>query len=109
MHQFTLLYTACTDRLPAEESLKLYHDVISQDDSPECDIDVSMIVSRAEAKKRQIKPVCDHDMFPICQQMLSTGAHTCKVDYCEICAEVGLLRFKPPRRCIPQLSDHVSH
>ena len=36
----------------------MYSEVTTMDDSPECDIDVSMIISRAEAKKNAIKPEC---------------------------------------------------
>jgi hypothetical protein len=87
MHQFTLLFTACTDDLPEAESLVLYMDVISQDDSPECRVDTSLLISRAKAKQLQIEPVCDHDAFPICNRMITNGIKTCKTDYCEICPE----------------------
>jgi hypothetical protein len=28
---------------------------------------------------------CDHDAFPICDQMMSSGLKIYKVDYCETC------------------------
>ena len=34
-----------------------YEDVVELDDSPECDVDISLVISRAVAKKRAIKPV----------------------------------------------------
>jgi hypothetical protein len=87
MHQFTVLFTQCTDQLPESESLILYQDVISMDDSGECRIDTSLVISRAEAKKRQIIPVCETDAFPICNRMITASAKSCKVDYCETCPE----------------------
>jgi hypothetical protein len=88
MHVFTLLYTACTDELPEAESLLLYRDVTEMDDSPECRLDTSLIVSRAEAKQRKIKPVCEVDSFPqACDTFISAGLKSCKVDYCEACPE----------------------
>jgi hypothetical protein len=38
MHQFVALYAACTDELPASESLLLYRDVNEMEESPECRI-----------------------------------------------------------------------
>jgi hypothetical protein len=87
MHQFTVLFTACTDGLPEEETRKMYEDVVDLDDSPECDVDISLVISRAEAKKRKIKPVCEQDAFPVCEAMISGGLKECKVDYCETCPE----------------------
>jgi hypothetical protein len=87
MNQFTKLFTACTDDLPESEKLNLYEDVTSLDDSPECDIDITMVISRGEAKARDIKPTCETDAFPICNQMINAGMKSCKVDYCEICPE----------------------
>ena len=85
MNQFTKLFTACTDDLPESEKLDLYEDVTSLDDSPECNIDISLVISRGEAKKRDIKPTCETDAFPICNQMITASMKSCKVDYCEIC------------------------
>jgi hypothetical protein len=85
MNQFTVLFTACTDRLPESEVAALYADVVSQDDSAECRIDTSLVISRAEAKSRDIKPECETDAFPVCDRLLSSGAKSCKVDFCEIC------------------------
>ena len=56
----------------------LYSEVTTMDDSPECRIDVSMIISRAQAKKNAIKPECDHDAFPVCEAMVDGGIKTCK-------------------------------
>jgi hypothetical protein len=103
MHQFTLLYTACTDGLPDAESLALYRDVTSLDDSPECTVDTTLIVSRAAAKASKIKPICDHDAFPVCNRMITTGAKSCKVNYCETCPEVP----SPPNQYI--VIRHLSH
>jgi hypothetical protein len=64
MHQFTVLYTACTDDLPEEESLALYRDVTTMDDSRDCRIDTSLVVSRALAKQMKIKPICETDAIP---------------------------------------------
>ena len=66
MHQFTLLFTACTDDLPKSEAKILYEDIISMDDSSECRVDSSLVISRAQAKKNMIKPECDHDAFAVC-------------------------------------------
>jgi hypothetical protein len=87
MHQFTVLFTACTDDLPEAESLALYRDVTAQDDSDECTVDTSLVISRSKAKQLKIKPTCDHDAFGICKQMISSGLKICKVDYCETCPE----------------------
>ena len=87
MRQFTVLYTACTDHLPDAELQDLYRDVTAQDDSPECFINTSMIISRTEAKQQSIRPPCDHDTFLICGPMLGAGAKTCEADYCELCPE----------------------
>ena len=82
MRQFSVLYTACTDHLPDVELQNLYRDVTAQDDSPECYINTSMIISRTEAKQQQIRPPCDHDTFSICGPMLGAGLKTCEADYC---------------------------
>ena len=63
----------------------MYRDVTSMDDSDECRVDTALLISRAAAKALLIKPTCDHDTFPICDAMLSSGAKICKVDYCETC------------------------
>ena len=96
MHQFTVLFTACTDDLPEAESLALYRDVTAQDDSDECAVDTSLVISRSKAKQLKIKPACDHDAFGICEQMISSGLKICKVDYCETCS-VRLQQTHPPR------------
>ena len=85
MHQFTLLYTECTDGLPEEESLALYRDVTEMEDSAECRIDVSLVMSRSEAKQKAIKPVCESDVFAACESFVTNGLKTCKVDFCDSC------------------------
>ena len=76
------------DGLPNEELLELYRDVTAQDDSPECFINTSMIISRTEAKQQQIRPPCDHDDYPmICGPMINAGAKSCEGDYCALCPE----------------------
>jgi hypothetical protein len=87
MHVFTLLYTACTDGLPEEESLMLYRDVTEMADSSICRLDTTLIISRAEAKQRKIKPICEADAFPVCESLLASGMKICKVDYCETCPD----------------------
>ena len=87
MHGFTVLYTACTDHLPVSESLKLYQDIISLDDSPECSVDTSMVISRRQAKLNAVQPACDHDAFGICQGMIAAGVKSCEHDYCSTCPE----------------------
>jgi hypothetical protein len=47
----------------------------------------SSIISRAEAKKRKIKPSCEVDAFPVCESFIAGGLKSCKADYCEICPE----------------------
>ena len=81
MNQFTVLYTACTDDLPEEESLALYQDVTTMDDSRECQIDTSLVVSRAVAKQQKIKPTCEADAFPGACLQLMHAFTLCSVCY----------------------------
>ena len=87
MHVFTVLYTACTTGLPPAESLLLYRDVTELDDSPECLLDTSLILSRAVAKRRNVRPTCGADAFPVCANFIAAGAKSCDEDYCELCPE----------------------
>jgi hypothetical protein len=41
----------------------MYEDVVELDDSPECDVDISLVVSRAVARKRAIKPVVAMNLY----------------------------------------------
>eukprot|EP01052_Picozoa_sp_SAG31_P011857 SAG31_NODE_682_length_12841_cov_13.637655_2_plen_744_part_00 len=87
MHVFTVLYTACTDGLPQEESMLLYRDVTAMDDSPECVLDSSLLLSRSVAKRRQVRPTCETDAFPVCENFIASGLKACESDYCELCPE----------------------
>ena len=79
------------------------------DDSPECDVDISLVVSRAVAKKTRDQAgccneplpvvllacmlaivltepsgatqVCAHDAFPVCDSMITANLKVCKIDY----------------------------
>jgi hypothetical protein len=66
MNQFTILFTTCNDQLPEAEFPTLYANVVSQDDFVECRLDTSLVISRAEAKNRDIKPECETNAFPVC-------------------------------------------
>eukprot|EP01052_Picozoa_sp_SAG31_P002560 SAG31_NODE_91_length_26366_cov_6.792211_8_plen_522_part_00 len=88
MHEFTELYTACTDHLPEEEKRALYDDVVSLDESPECLVNTSMIVSTRQAKVDSIVPVCEENAFgEMCGRSIELGLKTCEHDYCVFCEE----------------------
>eukprot|EP01052_Picozoa_sp_SAG31_P007415 SAG31_NODE_354_length_17223_cov_18.708771_1_plen_576_part_00 len=87
MHPFQTLHEACTDRLPHDEVMALYRDVTEMEDSPECTIDTSQVVSMTQAKLNAVLPTCQTDAFSSCASFVAAGIKTCENDLCELCPE----------------------
>ena len=87
MRPFNTLHEACTDGLPQVEVMALYRDVTEMEDSPECTINTSAVVSMTEAKQNARLPTCETDTFSACTEFIAAGLKTCEADFCELCAE----------------------